>query len=258
MIKRVYNLKVERLDSCKLCLMKLPISNKLPGVINLRNQMPPVYDQASLGSCTAQAFCGLIAYVQPSFNASRLFLYYCERVLGKTVDIDSGATLSDGIQSLQKNGVCLERMWPYIISKFAVKPPDICFKDALNHQALKIQNINSSSLSAMKNCLVYGLRGANSPKGPKGLPFVIGFLVYSSFESQQVAKTGIVPMPKPGEECLGGHAICVVGFDDSKKWFICRNSWGSGWAIGGYFYMPYAYLSNPNLATDAWTITLME
>ena len=145
MIKRVYNLKIERLDSCKLCLMKLPISNKLPASVNLRNQMPPVYDQGNLGSCTAQAFCGLIAYVQPSFNASRLFLYYCERVLGKTVDIDSGATLSDGIQSLQKNGVCLEQMWPYIISKFAVKPPDICFKDALNHQALKIQNINSSN-----------------------------------------------------------------------------------------------------------------
>lgn len=258
MIKRVYNLKIERLDSCKLCLMKLPISNKLPASVNLRNQMPPVYDQGNLGSCTAQAFCGLIGYVQPRFNGSRLFLYYCERVLGKTVDIDSGATLLEGIQALQKNGVCLERLWPYIISKFAVKPPDNCFKDALNHQALKIQNINSSSLSAMKNCLAYGLRGPGSPGGPKGLPFVIGFLVYSSFESAQVAKTGIVPMPKPGEQPLGGHAICVVGFDDSKQWFICRNSWGTRWGIGGYFYMPYAYFLDPKLASDAWTIMLME
>jgi hypothetical protein len=178
--------------------------------------------------------------------------------LGKRVNIDSGATLLEGIQSLQKNGVCIERMWPYIISKFAVKPPEICFKDALNHQALKIQNINSSSLSAMKNCLAYGLRGPGSPGGPKGLPFVIGFLVYSSFESAQVAKTGIVPMPKPEEQTLGGHAICVVGFDDSKQWFICRNSWGTEWGIGGYFYMPYSYLTNPKLATDAWTIIIME
>jgi C1A family cysteine protease len=234
--------------------MKLPIQNKLPGIIDLRPKMPPVYDQGNLGSCTAQAFCGLIGYVQPSFNGSRLFLYYCERELQKTISIDSGATLFDGIKSLQKNGVCLERLWPYIISKFAVKPPDNCFKDALNHQALKVRNINSSSLTAMKNCLVCGL----SQNPPIGLPFTIGFQVYESFESIQVSRNGIVPMPKPGEQVLGGHAVCVVGYDDSKGYFIVRNSWGSRWGIKGYFYIPYAYLTNPKLATDAWTITLME
>ena len=87
---------------------------------------------------------------------------------------------------------------------------------------------------------------------------MITILVYQSFESQQVAKTGMVSMPKPGEQFLGGHAICVVGYDDSKKCFICRNSWSSQWGIGGYFYMPYEYLTNPKLASDAWTITLME
>ena len=262
MVNRVYNLKVERIDCCKLCLMKLPIQNNLPPSINLRNQMPPVYDQGNLGSCTAQAFCGLIGYIQPNFNGSRLFLYYCERVLEQTTDTDSGATLFDGIQSLQKNGVCLEKMWPYIISKFAQRPPESCFQNALQHQALKtlkMQNINSSSLGAMKNCLAYGIRGPGSSNGPpKGLPFVIGFQVYESFESAQVARTGNVSMPKPGEQCLGGHAVCVVGFDDSKQWFICRNSWGSSWGISGYFYMPYAYLTNPKLSSDAWTITSME
>ena len=224
--------------------------------------MPPVYDQGSLGSCTTQALCGLNGYIQPNFNGSRLFLYYCERVLEQTTNTDSGAALFDGIQSLQKNGVCLERMWPYITSKFAEKPPESCFQNALLHQALKtlkMQNINSSNLSAMKNCLVYGLRGPSSPFGlPKGLPFVIGFQVYESFESAQVARTGIVPMPKPGEQCLGGHAVCVVGFDDSKQWFIYRNSWSNQWGIGDYFYMPYAYFINHKLASDAWTIILME
>ena len=61
-----------------------------------------------------------------------------------------------------------------------------------------------------------------------GFPFVIGFQVYQSFESDQVASTGIVPMPDVNnEQLLGGHAVLVVGYDDSNQWFIVRNSWGS-------------------------------
>lgn len=98
----------------------------------------------------------------------------------------------------------------------------------------------------MKNCL------------NQGFSFVIGFLVYPSFESPMVAKTGMVPLPKPNEVSLGGHAITIVGYDDSKNSFYARNSWGLNWGLKGYFYIPYSYLSNPNLASDAWTIMVME
>ena len=60
-----------------------------------------------------------------------------------------------------------------------------------------------------------------------GYPFVFGFTVYDSFESQQVAKTGVVPMPAAGESVLGGHAVMAVGYDDSQQRFIVRNSWGA-------------------------------
>ena len=57
------------------------------------------------------------------------------------------------------------------------------------------------------------------------------------------------------ESILGGHAVVAVGYDDSKECFIVRNSWGTNWGDAGYFYMPYAYLTNPELASDAWEIT---
>jgi hypothetical protein len=78
--------------------------------------------------------------------------------------------------------------------------------------------------------------------------------VYESFVGDGVARTGIVPMPASKEKVLGGHAVLAVGYDDSSQRFTVRNSWGPGWGMGGYCTMPYAYLTDSNLADDFWTI----
>ena len=86
---------------------------------------------------------------------------------------------------------------------------------------------------------------------------MFGFSVYESFESQAVADTGTVPMPAPGEALLGGHAVLIVGYNDATHRFRVRNSWGPDWGDGGYFTMPYAYVTDPNLASDFWTVRLV-
>ena len=91
-----------------------------------------------------------------------------------------------------------------------------------------------------------------------GYPFVIGFTVYESFETEEVARTGVMPMPTPREHVIGGHAVMAVGYDDKLDRFRMRNSWGKDWGTKGYFTMPYAYLLDNNLSDDFWKISLVR
>jgi C1A family cysteine protease len=61
-------------------------------------------------------------------------------------------------------------------------------------------------------------------------------------------------MPAKTEKSLGGHAVLIVGYDDAKRQFRVRNSWGPSWGLKGYFLMPYDYVVNPNLASDFWVL----
>ena len=132
------------------------------------------------------------------FIPSRLFIYYNERVIEGTVNTDAGAMLRDGIKTVAKQGACPEPMWPYLIAGFKTKPSAACYAEGAKHTAVSYQRL-VQSLSQMQGCLA------------SGYPFVFGFTVYESFETNTVARTGHVPMPASGEHVLGGHAVCAVG-----------------------------------------------
>jgi len=227
------------------------VAGAIPAKVDLRAQCPPVYDQGQLGSCTANAIAGAIQFdrmkqkLADIFTPSRLFIYYNERAIEHSVNSDSGAQIRDGIKSVAKQGDCPETEWPYVIAKFKARPPKNCYADALKYKAVLYQRV-TQTLSQFKGCLA------------SGWPFVFGFTVYESFESAPVAKTGHATLPHSGDAVIGGHAVVGVGYDDARQWFIVRNSWGGQWGMNGHFTLPYAYLTDENLASDFWTIRVVQ
>lgn len=224
-----------------------PIIKTLPSKVDLRPGCPDVDNQETLGSCTANAVGGMCEFVDKKIGTdvvvkpSRLFIYYNTRKIEGTVAEDSGAYLRNTMKAIQRWGYPPESIWPYDIYKFTRKPPKVVYEDAL---ASKIDTYSrvAQTEKHVKACLA------------EGFPVVFGFTVYESFESELVAKTGKMIMPMHSETPVGGHAVLLVGYDDELKVWIVRNSWGVEWGDKGYFYMPYEYLLDPDLAADFWTV----
>lgn len=235
----------------------------LPAKVDLRKHCPAVYNQGQIGSCTANAIAAAVQFDRKKqkladFIPSRLFIYYNERSMERSVPLDNGAQIRDGIKSVGKQGVCPEKEWSYddtpadpttnvwpTGAKPARKPPKACYTDAKKYRAVSYQRVNRT-VSQMKGCLA------------DGYPFVFGFTVYDNFESAEVARTGLLDMPAPKEGVIGGHAVLAVGYDDKTQRFTVRNSWGTRWGKRGYFTMPYSYLLTENLSDDFWTIRLVR
>lgn len=244
-----YGWRPDHLDHRDLQFSKVrPKIARLPPLIDLRPGCPPVYDQGQLGSCTGNAIAAAVDFQRhkaglPFITPSRLFIYWGERNIEGTVSQDAGAEIRDGIKFVAADGVCPESDWPYVEGAFAIEPPSDTWTTALSDVVRGYSRLDNSNLDELKGCLA------------GGDPFVFGFTVYPSFESDSAAKTGDVEMPLGNEAPLGGHAVLCVGYVDEGQHFIVRNSWGPTWGVEGYFFLPYAYLTDGALADDFWHIT---
>ena len=218
----------------------------LPAAVDLRSQCPPISNQGKLRSCTGDAIAAAIEFDQQKqrkrpFLPSRLFIYYNERVIEGTTAQDAGAQARDGIKSVATLGAPPEKLWPYDVAKVCVMPSAKAYSAARQDLVSSYARV-AQNLIQMQGCLA------------EGYPFVAGFTAYVSLESREVAESGIVPMPSSGEKVAAAHCVLVVGYRDTKRTFIVRNSWGAQWGMKGYCTMPYEYLLDPHLAGDFWTI----
>jgi C1A family cysteine protease len=215
-------------------------------LLSVEKPVDKIYNQGELGSCTANAIACAIQFDEIKQNLdsqvpSRLFIYYNERDMEGNIDNDTGASLRDGVKCINKIGYCNETQWPYDIQKFTEKPEQSCYDYARKHKSLSYKKVQQDE-THIKSVL------------NMGFPIVFGISVYESFESEEVAKTGIVPLPEKTEKMLGGHAIVIVGYDQEKRLFIFRNSWGEHWGDKGYGYLPFEYVCDKDLASDFWVV----
>lgn len=215
-------------------------------LVDLRAYCSPVEDQGNLGSCTGHAVSSAMEVILKKQNRlteiSRLFIYYQARLLEGTVQYDSGAYIRDCIKACNKLGASAESLWRYEPRLFRTNPTATAYTDALKRKVVSYERC--ANFDAVKNAVA------------NGNPVVVGFLVYQSFMTSAVAKTGMMPYPNTARErILGGHAVCIVGYNDATQRFIVKNSWGAAWGDKGYFYLPYDVIKNTNMSGDFWVIT---
>jgi len=237
-------------------------ATRVPRHVDLRVSaaMPNVWNQGNYGSCTAHAVGAALAFAHnkaniaangeafermlSGFMPSRFFIYRGERVIDGDVAQDNGAQIRDGMKVISKQGAPDEKLYPYDAKHFNLAPSKSVLANAAKHKATKYQRIDNRTCTGTLAALA------------TGSPVAFGFTVYTSFESDAVAASGVVPMPLPDEQVLGGHAVLAVGYDARAKYLIVRNSWGSAWGDKGYFTMPFDYAFNPSLADDFWTVAV--
>ena len=254
----------------------LPRRFSLVGTPHLRDP----YDQLQHGSCIWNALLLIFDYAHHLMfgvfaDLSRLFGYRGTMMAeNQDPSSDCGCMPADALAYMMRTGSCTEALWPYTAdaSGLVNTPPAECFANALTNQALQDQSLPQDVLTIKsaiwnKNPVLFGIQCF---KGAYGI------------ESDFAAQQGRVGMPSSYDQLqgnLGGHGIAAIGYDDDlqipvppkglfEKWFGTRryttgafqiqNSWGPDWGQGGRFWLPYDFVSDPNLADSFWTIAKVE
>jgi len=212
------------------------------------NFLPEISDQGELGSSVAHAL--LAAYIfslkkRGIYNETKFspqFIYFNQRLIAGTVECDSGSSIRDGLKVLERLGVCSEELYPYNLDFFKEKPTNEAYEFAYkNKYPTQYRRVRPLLEDIMKSISIK-------------IPVLMGFTVYDSFQHQDVARTGIMPMPKMGEKIIGHHCVLIVGYDIPKKYILCRNSWGSSYGQSGYFWIPFQFIDSRN-CSDFWIIS---
>ena len=254
-------------DQIKQINVHESIKNNSIRLIDMRPICPPVFDQGIQRSCTACAVCANYEFICMKENNlvknigqnnqnnifSRSYLYWIERQQRRVRDnLDTGSSIRDTIHALHRYGVPLEIDCPYNTNQIDARP---MFSTCHRFQSIPIKYARlNKDLNQMKQCLA------------DGIPFIFGFAVYESFESECIARTGMMSTPEKNERFLGGQTVMAVGVDEDKRCFIVQNSWGREWGDEGYFYMPYGVMfgspeQNPEIpeyTSDFWCMEILK
>ena len=216
---------------------------KLPAAVNYGRKMSPVRDQGDEGTCVGFATaCGMKEYQElidykKLVELSPRFLYNeCKKIDG--LPEEEGTTIRAAMRVLRGRGVCQEKLWPYAPSK--------------KGKAKRGAVTNAKKFRIITYARILDLNELRLSVFTKG-PCVAGVEV---FEGMMKTKDGIIPMPKKREPSLGGHAICIVGYDDKRCYMKFKNSWSGQWGQKGYGFLPYSYIERYMM--DAWSSVDMD
>ncbi|OJW59834.1 MAG: hypothetical protein BGO55_17385 [Sphingobacteriales bacterium 50-39] len=214
--------------------------NPIPEAANLQRFAPAVGDQGHQGSCVAWSSAyGARTIAEaartgedpnslrfsPSFLYNQIGLEGCE-----------GSYIIKAMDFMTQSGSVSYEQFPYSDQDCSRQPDQRLLDEARQHRMRGFNRLtpgdrnNAIDLRAIKENI------------SQGAPVVIGMMVGGSYMQDMMGKD----LWEPTEEDkslmgFGGHAQCVVGYDDKKYGgsFLIMNSWGPKWGNNGFAWVRY-------------------
>jgi C1A family cysteine protease len=242
------NVRADRGDVNDL-IYSPPQGVTLPDFASNAQWRAPIRDQGQEGSCGAFTARGAMEFIRNKMTVkyvelSPQFFYHNALIIenGSAAN-DTGLTMRTIPKALAKYGICHESLHPYT-KAFKAKPTAKAFKDGLCFVPAEYRRITS----------IYNLQYAIAVDK---LAVMIGVSVYQSMMSDEVARTGLVPVPVKGDKLAGGHALLCDEYDfrGGSPVFTGPNSWGADWGTAGAYHMPLPFVQSDDCLNDVWCIT---
>jgi C1A family cysteine protease len=221
----------------------------LPAKVDLHDRFPAVRDQAHRGTCVAHACVAvrefLLGEESTQGDLSEQFVYWaCKERDGYG---GSGTWIRHGMAVLQELGVCSEQVWPYNEDPVSDNegqgpPPAGAETKARANRIESSQQLQAGWVNALREQLAE----------ERAIAFAVPVFTY--WFADPVSSTGDIRLPLSTDKVEGGHAMCMVGYQDDPDvpgggYFLVRNSWGTTtWGrenvvAPGYARIPYAYIA---------------
>jgi hypothetical protein len=175
-----------------------------------------IRDQSGCGSCVAHATCAMIECTYDVFKGDP----------GKNLDLSEQDLFSHGgncntgwtfvpAMNTAKNGIPDEACWPYLSGNAPCS-------DRKNRLTKIVTWTQLRSVDEVKTYIA--MNGG----------VMTGMHVYEDFFYYD---SGIYSASYGGY--VGDHAVCIVGFNDAQRYWICKNSWSTEWGESGWFRISY-------------------
>ncbi|MCF7928970.1 MAG: hypothetical protein K9L68_08665 [Spirochaetales bacterium] len=200
---------------------------ELPARVDLSEHFPEPGYQGNINSCTGWA----TAYACKSYqekieqqwsieNKETIFSpsYVYNQINGGR---DQGASLIDAVDLVVQKGCSTLESMPYT-ENYRTTPDRYAHAEAKRFKADSYRSVDPSQTAAVKRLLA------------EGHCVIIGMDIYQNFMNYRGGTYN-----RASGSYLGGHAMTVLGYDDSRNAFRLINSWGSRWGDGGYAWVDY-------------------
>lgn len=221
-------------------------SGSLPSRVDLSPYMPPVGNQGQTGTCVAWA---LGYYQRTALQAIRLNqtasqLQSSNRQFSPK---DLFWSIPNGpLKGTNCNGTHFEVAYDRMLQRGIATMQTVPFQNLGNCSSTPLPAWSSEAgqykIESYRQVPV--TLSAIKTKLAEKRPLTFGAMVGVRFS--QWSGSGVMRATNvlAGSDA-GGHAMIIVGYDDAKSAFRILNSWGTGWGDGGYAWVDYSLMTNP-------------